>query len=1012
MRNKYLIMSLIAILFSYSNASLKAQTSSTASKDIFSWTPFEDVKMVNLFYQALQKGRNYPTEQEFRDTFGFDIEFARSHVRPRSLLIDQMKQVVPSINPKRKLWMNLPTGIGSMIGGYPSSMFTNDVYSMWQYTNLFGAWNHGLFQAPGAWADAAHKHGTDIFSGIKFFESWTPGSGDVNYTSLIATKVDGKYKYAEAFINCLMYLGLDGVNYNWEDASYSQADVVAFHKELFRIAQEKGFNNFHIGLYTSASSLSSYNAGSLYYGYEPANKTIDLMLNYASGNFATSGTATSLTTAKSVGQTDNIYQGVWIVTMDRSWTLMNDASRKEMNLCLWGEHGQSRFMSYNAGSDGFNIQENYQKLLERAFSGGYRNPASRPALANTGNNWELSGTKEPLSTFGGLATMIAERTTLQGKLPFVTNFQLGNGERYNYNGKKTFGNWYNMGAQDYQPTYRWLVYDANTKNVSTAIQPSYTHRDAYTGGSTIQLKGTANTTGTDIVLYRSDLEISAANPKVSVAVKTYKDGETPTNLYIILKKLNNDTWYEIPVGNTIDKNWVEKTLDMNGFAAGDHIEYIGLRVKADATVSNYDIFVGKLALTDDRTVKVANVEDLTVEVKEETQKSMSVKLNWKVNPFETSLRAQNSGLIYNDEVNVDHFEIMYKNGADGRIKEIGRTSTWSDFIGGIVFEDKDKSDEPYIGVRSASIDGKSYSTVAWVKIARAEVSQLPVYTDDRYCKSEINPDAEGANIARKSRYLTEVKTIGLNDNLNYTASTPVADGTQYANATNYSFTAAQGQTFDFFFKAFDDTSNNDGLKWCFAKGYIDWDQDGNFDPLTETVFDLGTVRQGTPEFSTGVTKSFTVPSDAKPGLSRVRIVFSDAWFPHPGPCGLTAKGFSIDFSMNITGTNPARETVDKHDQGTPDEPVKVRDSNPNAGGETAIEQVHNGNYSFFYPNPAKDVIHFENVEQVWIYTVDGQLVYSNKNSIDQLNIDFLNKGIYMVRMLDNNVIRTRKLIKE
>lgn len=318
MRNKYLIMSLIAILFSYSNASLKAQTSSTASKDIFSWTPFEDVKMVNLFYQALQKGRNYPTEQEFRDTFGFDIEFARSHVRPRSLLIDQTKQVVPSINPKRKLWMNLPTGIGSMIGGYPSSMFTNDVYSMWQYTNLFGAWNHGLFQAPGAWADAAHKHGTDIFSGIKFFESWTPGSGDVNYTSLIATKVDGKYKYAEAFINCLMYLGLDGVNYNWEDASYSQADVVAFHKELFRIAQEKGFNNFHIGLYTSASSLSSYNAGSLYYGYEPANKTIDLMLNYASGNFATSGTATSLTTAKSVGQTDNIYQGVWIVTMDRS----------------------------------------------------------------------------------------------------------------------------------------------------------------------------------------------------------------------------------------------------------------------------------------------------------------------------------------------------------------------------------------------------------------------------------------------------------------------------------------------------------------------------------------------------------------------------------------------------------------------------------------------------------------------------------------------------------------------
>lgn len=28
-------------------------------------------------------------------------------------------------------------------------------------------------------------------------------------------------------------------------------------------------------------------------------------------------------------------------------------------------------------------------------------------------------------------------------LPFTTHFSLGNGERYNYKGKKTFGSWYN-----------------------------------------------------------------------------------------------------------------------------------------------------------------------------------------------------------------------------------------------------------------------------------------------------------------------------------------------------------------------------------------------------------------------------------------------------------------------------------------------------------------------------------------------------------------------------------------
>lgn len=1007
MKKIYSYVILLSLLIAGGASPVVAQESPTASKEIFDWTPFEDVKMVELFYQALKNGRNYPTDAEFRDAFGFDIEFARSHVRPRSVMYDQTKQVDPTINPKRKLWMNLPTGIGKGNGGYPSSLFNNDVYSMWQYTHLFGAWNHGLFQAPGSWADAAHKHGTDMFSGIKFFESWTPGSGDADYTALISSKENGKYKYAEAFINCLMYLGLDGVNYNWEDYSYSQADVVAFHKELFRIAEEKGFVNFHVGLYTLTSGLTSSNASSLYYGNNPANKTIDLMLNYSGGDFAFVSTPTSITAAKAVGQTDHVYQGVWIVSMNRNWTAMNASNRAEMNLCLWGEHGQSRFMSYNAGTDAFNIQENYQKLLERAFSGGNRNPANRPVLANTGNNWEQEGNKEPLSTFGGLATMIAERPTVQGKLPFLTNFQLGNGERYNYKGKRTFGNWYNMGAQDYQPTYRWLVYQADSKVVSTAIQPSYTHKDAYTGGSSIELTGTATTEGTDIVLYRTDLEISAGTPKLSLAVKNYKEGSNPTNLMVILKKKNDNIWYEIPYGNTSDKTWEEKSLELSDFAEGDHIEYIGLRVKADANTPNYQIYVGKLAITDDRELSdLSGVEDLIVEVKRETQKSMAVKLNWKISPLEISNRAVQTGLVYNDEGNVDHFQIMYKNGENGRISEVARTSSWSNYIGDLEFEDSPVADEPYIGVRSVSIDGKTYSPVKWVKIPRASASQLPGFIKDVYCTSEINPDSEGIQNALDQRYLTEVRTIGLANNLEYTASAPVADGTQYMNATDYSFTAEQGETFNFFFKAAD---FGDGIKWCFGKAYIDWDNDGNFDPATETLFELGEARKGTDAFqTTGVTIPFTVPENANPVQTRMRIVFSDAWFTHPGPCGLTAKGFSIDFTVNIIGDNDPIIAVDKHDQGIADEPDKVRDE---IGTGIDDDIVLPSSISTFYPNPVDTYVYFENVEQAWIYTLDGKLVMKIDECDNTVNLSSLKQGVYIVKMLNNNVVRSSKLRK-
>ena len=79
--------------------------------------------------------------------------------------------------------MNIPMDVGSGgAAGYPGTKFTSDVFSMWQYTNLFGSWNHSIFQAPGCWVDAAHRNGTDIFSGIKFFESWTAGSGTYKLT--------------------------------------------------------------------------------------------------------------------------------------------------------------------------------------------------------------------------------------------------------------------------------------------------------------------------------------------------------------------------------------------------------------------------------------------------------------------------------------------------------------------------------------------------------------------------------------------------------------------------------------------------------------------------------------------------------------------------------------------------------------------------------------------------------------------------------------------------------------
>ena len=688
--------------------------------------------------------------------------------------------------------------------------------------------------------------------------------------------------------------------------------------------------------------------------------------------------------------------------MDRSWTRLNaDEDSKRCGVCLWGEHNTSRFWSYNSGADAYDAQSNYQALLERAFSGGNRNPLNRPEISNTGNNWEKEGDKLPLSTFAGLATWIPERSAIQGNLPFATYFNLGNGDRYNYKGKKTAGPWYNMGNQDRVPTYRWLVTQSGTETVSSDVQPEFSHDDAYTGGSCLKLTGKATSAGTDIVLFKTNLTASSTGAYASVAVKSGKEGSNETKLYVILKK-KDGSWVEAPVGTTTSKNWEEKKIDLSGIAQGDVIERIGLRVKGSD--ENYKLYVGKLEINDNVKTVPSNITDLMVEVKEETKTSLSIKVNWNVD--KAAEERADWDLLFNDEANIDHFEVLYKNGEEGRVSEIARTTQWATYVGDITFESVD--DQPFIGVRAVSTDLKTYSPVEWVEITRAAQDALPNKEENTYGISQMDPNCEGADIARQQRYVTDFTTTGATENINYHADGPQADGTQYVNATDMILKVEQGQQVTLTIKCAD---FSDGLKYCFAGGWMDLDGSGTFQPdpiednpaAGERLFRVGNIRAATPEFqTTGITHTFTVPADARPGKSRLRIVFSDAWFEGSFlPTGLHAKGFSIDFGVEITGNNEPRPLpADNHDQGIADEPDGLDDV-------VSIEKVNSEISSFYVAN---DMINFKNVDNAWIYNVNGGIVkyLTNPSSV---SITDLANGVYIVRMQNNNVIRSGKFIK-
>ena len=996
---------IIAAMMAMGPASVTAQTySSTASTQVFDLSKLGDQTLLEHFAQLLDNGKKYPTDADLT-AWGIkdEVEFIRSHVRKRAIE-SRADRLLQDTYENRNLFMNIPGGAGKNLGGYPSKTFANDNFSMWNYTNLFGAWNYGLFQAPGSWADAAHRNGTSIFAGIKFFDHTTGGAANSWASFIMKRNTDGSFRYTHPIINCMRFLGFDGINYNWESTNkYQDADNIAFHKELYKIAKSEGFNDFKIMYYTTSSSLTPYSSRYMW-GQDKDNRICEVMLNYDNSDFSWNMGSSVKEAERTMGSADGLYAGVWIVSMDRRWNSLNNQDAKRCGICLWGEHAESRFWSYNTGGDAMSRMSNYQEYLERAFSGGNRNPLYRPEISNRGNNVEAQGTTPPLARFAGLASWIPERTAISGNLPFATHFNTGNGERYNYKGKKTAGSWYNMSSQDVVPTYRWMVVKPETEVASTDVQPSFTNEDAYTGGAALRLKGVNNATATDVVLFKTNLTPSKGKVVAKVAIKTGKEGNNDSKLSLIVRV--NGAWKAYALGNTENANWTEKKVELNDITAGQKIERIGLRVKdSDA---DYNVLVGKLELNDDVTATPANVKDLTVQVKEETKNSLSVKAVWGIDKDP----GQNP-TVYNDEANIDHFEILYKNGENGKVSEVGRTSQWATLVPNIQFTSVD--DKPFIGVRSVSTDLKTYSKTLWIAVPRAQQSELPEAQEEGYGTVELDNAAAGAETARKIRYVQKFQTEGGTKNIDYTANGPAGNETNYVDATSQELEVAQGATVKVKIKGYEATQikdqSNDDLRYCMGKAWMDFNGDKQFNPENlsenpnegECVVFFGQVRKGVPAQVQQLNEyTFKVPEDAKPGQSRLRLVFCDAWFQGGlTPTGKFNKGFAIDFKVTITGSNAARGAkADTHDKGVADEPELLE------GGSTNIISANVGGASQLTVVSGKVV--FENVERAWVFSTDGQTVKSLVNP-KSFNTNELPAGVYLVKMQNNNVIRTQKI---
>jgi len=170
--------------------------------------------------------------------------------------------------------------------------------------------------------------------------------------------------------------------------------------------------------------------------------------------------------------------------------------------------------------------------------------------------------------------------------------------------------------------------------------------------------------------------------------------------------------------------------------------------------------------------------------------------------------------------------------------------------------------------------------------------------------------------------------------------------------------------------------------------WVDWNRDGDFSDSGERVYSKSASK------ATSATGSFTVPSGASVGYTRMRV--SMKYNAIPTACETFSYGEVEDYELNIKS---------------------ITASNLKIGNN----QVAASNL-MLYPNPSngssKMSINLPTTTNVTIsvYDINGYLIFSKEKrqakGIENFEIKNLIKGVYIVRLTGNNINVTKQLMVE
>ncbi len=722
---------------------------------INNWTPGQELtKTIQTNKDGIKEEVEWEDEEFFTSRVALKPYFVNTHTQ-----VDKNK--TEASNKKLLFWVPIGDNAGPY-GEYrnalPNGVFDSEVFSAWSYVTHYGNWTSPFGWVPAAFADAAHKHGT-LVSGVASIP-WAASSGDwhVMMKALAGyANEDGINKVGQF----LRYHGVDGLGYNSEFSGGSSfmEGLRTLHGGLVKYMKEKGqpgFENPWYGITTDAGSISYGEAlFSSYYnnfGYSTEPRTIFFSnYNWNTSSYLSQDAAAIQATGR---DPRDIYLGMNMQAGCASSTEWNTHLTEPYSIGLWGAHSVNYiWIKRNAsGSTDVAKQATYQKHLEQFFTNGKRNPAVTLSPVNT-----LS----PSDDFMGMSRYMEARSTLSWDLatePFISYFNLGNGQFYNWKGERMHNNqWYNLGVQDYMPNWRfWFATELLGTTVPEGIDANFTWDDAYMGGSCLRINAN-NTEAAYLHLFKTEFELKNSD----VVTIRYKVIKGSADLDLVWSKYDAETTeaqgkYGMVFdkeGNTytgngnksgsvdIDADWQTKTITISSRSKlTGTMSLMGLKI---ANASDLELLIGEISVIRGKADTPAKPTVKRSKVLANNYRGVDGKVYYSMPNTKVA-----GDPVYNLDVKTSLFKLWSRTDADSEPKFLGTTTSWA----GLLFSaPAQNATKIQFGVSAVSLDYETESEIAWgeempvgeyVAVDDVKISKSPVTTNEDFEISFIDPNHE------------------------------------------------------------------------------------------------------------------------------------------------------------------------------------------------------------------------------------------------------------------------------